>query len=135
MRDPALVLTQAIFLLAGLISLAIGFSITFHTDQFYTSTGIDLGTSPGLFSEIRASGAVLLAVALFLLAALFKRDWRPAALMVSAVYFSAYGLARLYSTFATGWPGSEIGLAMAAELTIGALALGLILNNRRYRHW
>jgi hypothetical protein len=135
MRDPALFLTRAIFLLAGLISLAIGFSITFLTQGFYSSTGIDLGGDVNLFSEIRASGAVLLVVALFLLGALFKPDWRPAALIVAAVYFSAYGLARLYSAFATGWAGPEITTAMVAELAIGALALGVILHNRRYRNW
>jgi hypothetical protein len=135
MRDPALFLTRAIFLMAGLISLIIGFSITFLTEGFYGSTGIDLGTSPGLFSEIRASGAVLLSVALFLLGALSKPDWRPAALIVSALYFSAYGLARAYSTMTTGWAGPEITMAMIAELAIGALALGVILHQRRYSKW
>ena len=133
MRNPAPILTGLILFLTGIVSLAIGFSITFLTESFYTSTGVSLQGDPGLFSEIRASGAVLLVVALYLLGALFRPSWRPTALIVAGVYFGAYGLARVYSGFTTGWPGPEINAAMIAELTIGVLAAGLVLNGRR-RH-
>lgn len=135
MRDPVLALTKAILLLAGTVSLAIGIAITFLTEGFYTSTGVDLQGNPNLYSEIRASGAVLMVVAVFLLAALFKANLRPAALIVCAVYFGAYGVARLYSVADIGWAGPEITTAMITELGIALSAIGVTMHNRRYRNW
>jgi hypothetical protein len=131
MRDSTELLSRVTLFAAGLVSLVIGVAITFLTKDFYASTGIDLQGNASLYSEIRASGAVLLAVALFLLAALVLPAWQRPAIMVSAIYFSAYGLARLYSAFVTGWPTAGITTAMVAELCIGAAAAGLILQPSR----
>ncbi len=131
MRDPTPLLSRATLFAAGLVSLVIGIAITFLTKEFYASTGIDLQGDASLYSEIRASGAVLLAVAIFLLAALVRPAWQRPAILVSAIYFSAYGLARLYSAFVTGWPSVEITTAMVAELAVGAVAAGLILRTPR----
>jgi Domain of unknown function (DUF4345) len=131
MRESTQLLSRVTLFAAGLISLVIGVAITFLTKDFYASTGIDLQGDASLYSEIRASGAVLLAVAVFLLAALVRPAWQQAAILVSAIYFSAYGLARLYSAFVTGWPSAEITTAMVAELAVGAVAAGLILRSGR----
>jgi hypothetical protein len=127
MRKIDLHLTRAVLFAAGSVSLIIGVAITFLTQGFYASTGIDLHGNASLFSEIRASGAVLLVVAVYLLVALVRPAWHPAALLVSAVYFGAYGLARLYSALSFGWPTREINTAMAAELAVCAFAAVLVL--------
>lgn len=131
MRNLDLFMTWAVLFAAGSVSLIIGVGITFVTKGFYASTGIDLHGDASLYSEIRASGAVLLVVAVYLLAALMRPDWRPAALLVSAIYFGAYGLARVYSAMATGWPTAEITTAMVAELTVAAVAAVLVLRRGR----
>jgi hypothetical protein len=127
MRNIHLHLTRAVLFAAGSVSLIIGVAITFLTQGFYAGTGIDLHDNASLFSEIRASGAVLLVVAVYLLVALVRPAWQLSALLVSVVYFGAYGLARLYSALSFGWPTREINTAMAAELAVCALAAVLVV--------
>lgn len=115
---------------AGVVSLAIGVSITFATGWFYASTGVSLPPDPSLLSELRAEGAVLQVVGAFLLLAVWRAGWRREALWVAALYFGAYGLARVYSVVASGWPVSGIIAAMVAELAV-ALVAGTLLLRRR----
>lgn len=113
-------------MVAGAVSLAIGVSITFATGWFYASTGVSLPPDPSLLSELRAEGAVLQVVGAFLLLSVWRVGWRREALWVAALYFGAYGAARVYSVVVSGWPVSGIVAAMVAELAI-ALVAGAVL--------
>jgi hypothetical protein len=123
-------ISRVTLMIAGVVSLAIGVSITFATGWFYAGTGVSLPPDPSLLSELRAEGAVLQVVGGFLLLAVWRAGWRREALWVAALYFGAYGLARVYSIMASGWPVSGIVAAMVAELTVALVAAGLLLRGR-----
>lgn len=118
--------------LSGAIAAFIGGTLLLDPASFHASNGIELGTDPNLFSEVRAPGGALFVLGLLIGVGAFVRSFAAtSASMASAVYL-AYGGSRLVSMWLDGMPGSGLVLATAIELLLGgACALAWLHASRR----
>ena len=110
----------AVLLAAGSIALVIGAAIVTNPVAFYAAGGVRLGAEAGLLNEMRAAGEAILAVGLLALIGVFIVGLRTLALTASAVVYSGYGLARLFSFLMDGIPNHALVWITALELVIGA---------------
>lgn len=120
-------LTQAYLGLAGLTALFVGLGMLVMPVAFYGSYGIDPTLSPSLASELRAPGALITAIGLFLAYGMVSRQWRVTALSVAAVFYLGYATARTLSLALDGIPSTGLIAAGALELALGLGAVLLLL--------
>ena len=112
-------LVKAILVVAGLIGLGVGAGIVLDPAAFHAGSGIVTGTAPGLLSELRGAGALILGVGLLALAGtILPRLAFPAAL-VSTLAFLGYGSGRLLSVAMDGFPGAPLLWITGIELAVG----------------
>lgn len=90
---------------------------------FYTFSGLDLPGEPGLLSEVRAAGAVIMISGLVVGLGALRPRWSRTAVVLAAVVFLALGLGRLLGIALDGSPGAEVLQGMVIELVFGVLAL------------
>lgn len=90
---------------------------------FYTFSGLALPDAPGLSSEVRAAGGVIMASGLIVGLGALRPTWSRAAVVLAAVVFLALGLGRLLGVALDGSPGAGVVQGMVIELALGALAL------------
>ncbi len=122
--------TRVLLIFSGLILISVGAGILFWPHGFYESNGTVLGNDPGLLSEVRASGGLLLGCGLIVFLSAFRSWLRRPALGLSALVFIAYGLARLASMVMDGMPSTGLVVSTGIELLVGALC---VLKLRRLR--
>ena len=115
--------TKALLIVSGLILISVGAGILFWPHGFYESNGTVLGDEPGLLSEVRASGGLLLGCGLIVFLAAFRSLLRRQALGLSALVFIAYGLARLASMAMDGMPSTSLVVSTGIELLAGVLCV------------
>lgn len=112
-------MNRTILLLAALVATLVGLGLLIFPHPFFASNGLRLGASPSLLSEIRAPGALLVALGVVLIrGVLFEALQGPAALLGSIAYLS-YAAARLVSILLDGFPHPNLLYAGAGELILG----------------
>ena len=116
--------------LAGGLLLAIGVAILLQPHAFFAASGITLGNEPGLLSEVRAPGGLLIGCAIVILLGAFRRSITHHALILAAMVYGLFGISRLVSIVLDGLPSSSIIGATAAELIIGTLC---VLSLQRFK--
>lgn len=118
---------KAVLLGSGIIALGIGSGLFFIPITFQSSAGIILSDDPGLLSEMRGPGAVILGCGILIISGVFVSKITFTALVLSTLLYGAYGIARMVSLVVDGTPGTSIIAAMIAEFIIaGASASALI---------
>jgi hypothetical protein len=111
----------AALFLSGVIAVLIGAAIVLDPVAFHATSGIHLGAGDAaLLNEMRAAGGPILAVGLLALTGLFVRRLRMLALTASAIFYSAYGVARLASLMMDGVPDQAMVWITLLELVMGA---------------
>jgi hypothetical protein len=118
--------TTLFLCVSGLLLLGIGSAILLASATFHASNGIVLTDDPSLLSEIRAPGALLTACALLILAGAFRRSRRPLAVLLTALVYGSFGLARLPGTALDGTPSTGIVAATLIELIVAAVGLWIM---------
>ncbi|MEL7545166.1 MAG: DUF4345 domain-containing protein [Pseudomonadota bacterium] len=109
--------------LAGVTAAAIGLAITFFPAAFYASYNISIEMDPSLLSELRAPGANLAALGVFMVAGAVRSDWFATARLFAIIVFFAFVAGRLVSWGIDGTPNASILSALAIEFVIGVLAV------------
>ncbi len=110
---------KVVLLVSGITALIIGSCLLFIPVTFQASAGIELGNDPGLLSEMRGPGAIILISGMVMIAGAFVFEITLTALILSTLLYSAYGIARLLSLAVDGTPTPAIIAAMVAEFIIG----------------
>lgn len=106
---------------SGVILLLVGAATLLQPHAFFATEGIVLGNDPGLLSEIRAPGGLLIGCAVLILLGAFQQVITQTPLMLAALVYGSFGLSRLLSTVLDGVPSSSLMGATAVELVIGGL--------------
>ncbi len=125
------ILDSGILLIAGGIGLIIGVMTLFMPDIFHESAGIILGDNASLRSEMRAPGALLLVLSIFMVWSGATRKRQSQALTLACVVYLSYGIARIYSWGVDGAPASSLVIAMVVELLVGAAAAYALLRGSK----
>lgn len=113
--------TQFLLGISGALLFVIGAALLFTPHQFYASNGTTLGDAPNLLSEIRAPGGLLLACAIVILLGTFRSSFTRQSLLLSAMVYGSYGIARLISMAIDGMPSTSLVAATIIELVLGIL--------------
>lgn len=110
-------------ILSGALASAIGAALLATPKAFFELSNISLPDDPGMMSEIRAPGALLLALGGKILLGLSGKSRAREAMTISAVLYLSYGAARLASIVLDGVPEAGLLAAMGIEFGLGFLAL------------
>jgi hypothetical protein len=124
-------ITRFFLMFAGITGIYIGASLLFTPVSFEASAGIPVTDNVNLLSEIRSSGGTLLAAGMLILIGGFRIAMTRTALIVSSLFYSAYGISRVISILIDGLPNISLVLITASELVIGMLSILLLLNFQR----
>jgi hypothetical protein len=90
---------------------------------FYTFSGLELPDDPGLLSEVRGAGGIIMVTGLIVGLGAFRHAWSRTSVWLAAVVFLSLGLARLLGIVLDGSPGAGVIQGMAIELVLGGVAL------------
>lgn len=104
---------------SGVMLLLVGAATLLLPHAFFASEGIPLGNNPGLLSEIRAPGGLLIGCAIAILLGAFRQTITQTPLLLGAIVYGSFGLSRLLSMVLDGLPSASLMGAMAVELIIG----------------
>lgn len=114
--------TRATLIIGGLVATGVGAAILADPVAFYSSNGIQLEMNASLLSEVRASAGALLALGGLIGAGAFWRRLTLPSLLVSAVLYTAYGLARLVGFGLDGLPSDSLVYSTLIELVLGVVS-------------
>lgn len=126
-------LLRVLLLVAGAIGIAVGGALLFVPVAFEASAGIMVGDDPSLLSELRAPGGALLASGVLVGMGAFVRTLTFTSMLLSAMLYLGYGVARLVSLAVDGRPATSLLMAMLLELVIGGMCLFALLATRKAR--
>lgn len=116
--------------LSGATFGLVGALLLFRPVAFMASSGVTLPNEAGLLSELRAPGAALFVLGAFVLAAIWRRNWRMAALVSSSCVYTTYGAARIFSMVVDGLPDASLIAATGIEFGLGAICLATLVRLR-----
>jgi hypothetical protein len=129
------VIASRIFLgISALIACGIGGAMLLDPVAFEASSGLVLVPNPSLLSELRASGANLLALGLLMGAGIAVRSLTFTSLVVATVLYLAYGLGRGIGIAVDGLPVAGLVTAMVVELGIGGVGITLLVRRASRSH-
>lgn len=120
----------AILIMAGLVAAVIGAEILFMPRVFYTGYGVELGGNLSLLNEMKASGGVLLASGILIMAGAFIIKLRFTATLVSTLIYLSYGLSRVMSIGIDGMPDGGLIQAAFMEIMLGLVSFFALLKYR-----
>ena len=95
-------------ILLGLPLLILGAWRLFDPIAFFAFNGLQLSTDPGLLSEARATGGVVVGFAIVIVSGAFSENRRSTSLLVATVLFFSFALGRLIGLGADGSPGELV---------------------------
>lgn len=122
--------TRTLLLGAGGAAILIGSLLLLTPATLHAPNGVELGSNASLLSEIRAPGGALLATGVLIALGAFVESLTFTSVLVTALVFSSYGIARLVSFAIDGLPASALLAATAVELGVGFVAIVAFTNLR-----
>jgi len=125
------VITRAALAGAGAIGGLIGGALMFTPKAFLEMSQVVVERDPSLMSEITAPSGVLLISAAFLIFSAIKLRFARQALLIGAVVYGSYGVARLIGMLLHGVPSESLIAAMIFEIAIAVLLGALRLTSQR----
>lgn len=128
------VITRTALTGAGAIGGLIGGALMFMPKAFLEMSHVFVERDPSLMSEITAPSGVLLICAAFLIFGAIKLRFARQALLIGAVVYGSYGIARLMSMVLHGLPSESLVAAMVVEIAIAVLLGALGLTARSHPH-
>ncbi|MEO0817906.1 MAG: DUF4345 domain-containing protein [Pseudomonadota bacterium] len=110
---------------AGALLGYVGGAILLNPRAFLSANGVDIGAEPSLISELKAPSGVLVLVAALMIFGAFRTRYANLGLMAGGVLYGSYGVVRVFSMIADGWPSTPLLIATALELALASILLGL----------
>ena len=109
--------------ISGITALTIGAFILFAPHVFYAGYGLTLSEDPNLLSELRAPAANLAALAIVILAGIFRPGIAPVSGTIALTVFLAFPAGRIAGLLLDGLPSGSVLGALAIEAVIGAICV------------
>jgi hypothetical protein len=117
--------------ISGLIGVGVGAALLAAPVAFYAADGVVIGAQPGLLSDLRGTGASLLALGGLILAGAFVPALSRVASWVSPLLYLSYAVARVLAFALDGRPSQLVLTVMVVELALGILGLLVIWQTSR----
>ncbi len=114
-------------IISGLLLTFIGGATLFAPVAMKASAGIDISQSTSIINDVRASSALILAVALITILGVFIRKLTFTSTLISFTLFLSLGIGRAISILIDGFPVDGLVKATGLEFVLGII--GLILFN------
>ena len=121
---------QIILVALTLILLIFGGWRFLNPIGFYTFNDLMLPAEPGLLSEVRAAGAIMVAFGVLVGWGAFRRSRSRRSIVIAAVLFSALAIGRLMGFALDGTPGSGVLTGSVIEAVCAAAALFALIRFR-----
>lgn len=131
--SPPPIGVRLLLLVSGLVAVGVGASLAIDPAGFQAAQGIEVGSGPSVFSELRAPGGALVAIGLVVLAGALRSSLAFASLTMSAAVYLGYGLTRVLSLAVDGRPSDELVVALGFELVLGGLCALALVGRARSR--
>ena len=124
------ILIRALLCLSGVTLFMTGTIVMLEPQALFAASSATLDTVPGLLSELRSPGVLLMASGVIIILGGIRKDLTMLALMLSVLVYGTFGISRLFSLIFDGMPPTSILAAMGLELGIGAISLFLLFGQR-----
>lgn len=121
MKTPAY--QRLILGVSGIVGVGIGAVLLADPVAFYAADGVAIGAQPGLLSDLRGTGASLLAIGGLIFSGAVAPTFVRVSSWVSTVVYLSYALARVLALLLDGRPSQLVLLVMVVEFVLGALSL------------
>jgi hypothetical protein len=119
-------------IVSGLLLTIIGGATLIDPVTIKASSGIDLAGNTNLLNDVRATGSLILTIALLTLSGAYSPKLRYTASIASTLLFISLGLGRIVSIINDGMPYEGIVKATGLEMVlgiIGAILFFIFKNN------
>ena len=117
---------QTILIALALIAIVFGGWRLLAPVSFYAFSGLDLPAQPGLLSEVRGAGGIMLFAGLIAAMGAFSRAWTRTAIVLAFMLYSAIVLGRVLGLAVDGVPVSGVLTGLVIE-SIAAVIAGVML--------
>jgi hypothetical protein len=114
---------KVILIILALPLLLFGAWRLFDPIGFANFGGFVLPDDAGVLSEVRAAGGAVAVSGAIVLVGAFRPKWSFVSIVLAAVIFVSFGVARLLGIAVDGPPPSGVIQGMVTELVFGTLAL------------
>jgi hypothetical protein len=98
--------------------------------SFFAFNELHLASDPGLLSEARATGGVVVGFAAAIVSGAFVEKLRPISLAVAAVLFFSFAAGRVFGLIADGFPTGQVMQGLVSECIMGSIALAAFIKSR-----
>lgn len=113
--------------LAGLLLVMIGGMVLFNPVEFKLGQGVDLGDDVSILNDVRASGALYLAIGLTLISGIFISRLTYTSTLLAIIGYLSVGIGRVVSIVLDGMPVDGLFKATIAEFVIALIGLVIFL--------
>ncbi len=114
-------------IISGLLLTFIGGATLFLPVAMKSSAGIDITDNISVINDVRASSALLLAIALLALLGAFVKKLTYSASLISSMSFLSLGIGRAMSIVLDGMPVEGLVKATVLEFALGILGAVLFM--------
>lgn len=123
-------INRVILILIAVVLGTIGVGAAVVPAAFYSSFGIEVAGNPGLASELRGTGVVMLLLGLCIAAGAVWTRWAFPSAVVALVVSLGYAVGRGLSAIADGVPSPALIGAAVVELLLAAAAAWVATRTR-----
>ena len=118
---------KVVLLVAGVILILVGVLVISSPDDFYAANNIDLEANISLLNELKAPAGMLLSAGLFMIVAVFVRNFSDTAMGLATLIYLSYASSRFMSMASDGMPAPGLVQAAALEAVVGLTCLGILM--------
>lgn len=126
---------KVVLFLSGAIASTIGGLILTAPEIFYATYGISVGSDPSILNETRASGGLLFAMGVLVIAGAFVPALTLTSGLVAVLVYLSYGLSRFLGFALDGWSNAGLVDAAIVEIAIGLVVCAVIVCERGRTLW
>jgi hypothetical protein len=112
---------RTLLFIAGLMLTVLGGWRLFDPITFFANNGLELTLDPGLLSEARGTGGVVVGLGLLVLRGAFSAEAVRTSVFAALVVFFGFASARLVGLVLDGNPGDAVLTGIASEVIMGTL--------------
>ena len=114
---------KVLLIVLGIMLITLGSFRLFDPIGFFKNSGLTIGNIPGILSETRGTGGVVVGAGLIILLGAFNKQLTFTSIIMATTIFLGFGSARLIGIMIDGVPGNEVLQGLFFELLLGSITL------------
>ena len=122
---------KTLLVLLGIPLIALGSWRLFDPIGFFELNNLVLGNHPGLLSEARGTGGVVVGFGIVIVLGAFYNRLSFTSTISAIVLFLGFGIARVIGLVLDGNPGEMVIQGIISEFILGLLAVFLLIRYRK----